>query len=181
MAYLIHKGVDRYEAKRVSEAERTRKESKARAKGGSSSGSLLSGFTCSTCNLQVRATIDLQVRATIDLQVRATIDLQVRATIDLQVRATIDLQVRATIGLQVRATIDLQVRATIDLQVRATIDLQVRATIDLSSHHRKNMNTFYSGLRWYFSILRDEQSVLQLVQNVCQPFYLGCVMVRSTI
>ena len=51
---LIRKGADDYEAKRVCEAERKRKERKARAKG-SSLESSLSKLTCSICNRQVRA------------------------------------------------------------------------------------------------------------------------------
>ena len=48
---LINKGVSQFEAKRIYEAERKRKERKARAKGPSAQ----SEFTCSICNRQFRA------------------------------------------------------------------------------------------------------------------------------
>ena len=56
--YLINKGASQVEAKRISEAERKRKERKARAKGPSSD-SAQSEFTCSICNRQFRAKIGL--------------------------------------------------------------------------------------------------------------------------
>ena len=55
---LINKGASQFEAKRICEAERKRKERKARAKGPSSD-SVQSEFTCSICNRQFRAKIDL--------------------------------------------------------------------------------------------------------------------------
>ena len=55
---LINKGASQFEAKRICEAERKRKERKARAKGPSSD-SAQSEFTCSICNRQFRAKIDL--------------------------------------------------------------------------------------------------------------------------
>ena len=55
---LINKGASQFEAKRICEAERKRKERKARAKG-PSSGSVQSEFTCSICNRQFRANIGL--------------------------------------------------------------------------------------------------------------------------
>ena len=55
---LINKGVSQYEAKRICEAERKRKERKARAKGPSSD-SAQSEFTCSICNRQCRAKFGL--------------------------------------------------------------------------------------------------------------------------
>ena len=54
---LIRKGADQYEAKRNCEAERKRRERKARVNG--SSESFSSEFTCSTCNRQFRAKIGL--------------------------------------------------------------------------------------------------------------------------
>ena len=51
---LINKGTFQFEAKRICEAERKRKEKKARAKGPSSD-SAQSEFTCSICNRQFRA------------------------------------------------------------------------------------------------------------------------------
>ena len=53
---LINKGASQIEAKRICEAERKRKERKARAKGPSSD-SAQSEFTCSICNRQFRAKI----------------------------------------------------------------------------------------------------------------------------
>ena len=55
---LINKGASQFEAKRTCEAERKRKERKARAKG-QSSDSAQSEFTCSICNRQFRAKIGL--------------------------------------------------------------------------------------------------------------------------
>ena len=55
---LINKGASQFEAKRICEAERKRKESKARAKGPSSD-SAKSEFTCSICNRQFRAKLGL--------------------------------------------------------------------------------------------------------------------------
>ena len=55
---LIDKGASQFEAKRICEAERKRKERKARAKGPSSH-SAQSEFTCSICNQQLRAKIGL--------------------------------------------------------------------------------------------------------------------------
>ena len=55
---LINKGASQFEAKRICEAERKRKETKARAKGPSSD-SAQSEFTCSICNLEFRAEIGL--------------------------------------------------------------------------------------------------------------------------
>ena len=55
---LINKGASQYEAKRICEAERKRKERKARDKGPSSD-SEQSEFTCSICNRQFRAKIGL--------------------------------------------------------------------------------------------------------------------------
>ena len=55
---LINKGASQFEAKRICEAERKRKERKARAKGPSSD-SAQSEFTCSICNRQFRAKIGL--------------------------------------------------------------------------------------------------------------------------
>ena len=55
---LINEGASKFEAKRIFEAERKRKERKARAKGPSSD-SALSELTCSICNRQFRATIGL--------------------------------------------------------------------------------------------------------------------------
>ena len=55
---LINKGASHFEAKRICEAERKRKERKARAKGPSSD-SAQSEFTCSICNRQFRAKIGL--------------------------------------------------------------------------------------------------------------------------
>ena len=52
---LINKGASEFEANRICEAERKRKERKARAKGPSSD----SEFTCSICNQQFRAKIGL--------------------------------------------------------------------------------------------------------------------------
>ena len=51
-------GASQFEAKRICEAERERKERKARAKGPSSD-SAQSEFTCSICNRQFRAKIGL--------------------------------------------------------------------------------------------------------------------------
>ena len=53
---LINKGVREFDSKRICEAERKRKERKARAKG-SSSDSVQSKFTCSIYNRQFRAKI----------------------------------------------------------------------------------------------------------------------------
>ena len=55
---LINKGASQFEAKIICEAERKRKERKARAKGPSSD-SAQSAFTCSICNRQFRAKIGL--------------------------------------------------------------------------------------------------------------------------
>ena len=55
---LINKGASQFEPKRICEAERKRKERKARAKGPSSD-SAQCKFTCSICNLQFRAKIGL--------------------------------------------------------------------------------------------------------------------------
>ena len=55
---LINKGASQFEAKIICEAERKRKERKARAKGPSSD-SAQSEFTCSICNRQFRAKIGL--------------------------------------------------------------------------------------------------------------------------
>ena len=55
---LINKGASQFEAKRICEAERKRKERKARAEGPSSD-SAQSEFTCSICNRQFRAKIGL--------------------------------------------------------------------------------------------------------------------------
>ena len=55
---LINKGASQFEAKGICEAERKRKERKARAKGPSSD-SAQSEFTCSICNRQFRAKIGL--------------------------------------------------------------------------------------------------------------------------
>ena len=55
---LINKGASQFEAKRICEAERKRKERKARAKRPSSD-SVQSEFTCSICNRQFRAKIGL--------------------------------------------------------------------------------------------------------------------------
>ena len=55
---LINKGASQFEAKRICDAERKRKERKARAKGPSSD-SAQSEFTCSICNRQFRAKIGL--------------------------------------------------------------------------------------------------------------------------
>ena len=55
---LINKGASQFEAKRICEAERKRKERKARAKGPSSD-SAQAEFTCSICNRQFRAKIGL--------------------------------------------------------------------------------------------------------------------------
>ena len=55
---LINKGASQFEAKRICEAERKRKERKARAKGPSSD-STQSEFTYSICNRQFRAKIGL--------------------------------------------------------------------------------------------------------------------------
>ena len=55
---LINKGASQFEAKRICEAERKRKERKARAKGPSSD-STQSQFTCSICNRQFIAKIGL--------------------------------------------------------------------------------------------------------------------------
>ena len=55
---LINKGASQFEAKRICDAERRRKERKARAKGPSSD-SAQSEFTCSICNRQFRAKIGL--------------------------------------------------------------------------------------------------------------------------
>ena len=55
---LSNKGASQFEAKRTCEAERKRKERKARAKGPSSD-SAQSEFTCSICNRQFRAKIGL--------------------------------------------------------------------------------------------------------------------------
>ena len=55
---LINKSASQFEAKSICEAERKRKERKARAKGPSSD-SAQSEFTCSICNLQFRAKIGL--------------------------------------------------------------------------------------------------------------------------
>ena len=57
--FLINKGASQFEAKRICEAERKRKERKARAKGPPSSDSAQSEFTCSICNRQFRAKIGL--------------------------------------------------------------------------------------------------------------------------
>ena len=54
----INKGASQFEAKRICEAERKRKERKARAKEPSSD-SAQSEFTCSICNRQFRAKIGL--------------------------------------------------------------------------------------------------------------------------
>ena len=54
----INKGASQFEAKRICEAERKRKERKARAKGPLSD-SAQSEFTCSICNRQFRAKIGL--------------------------------------------------------------------------------------------------------------------------
>ena len=56
--FLSNKGASQFEAKRICEAERKRKERKARAKGPSSD-SAQSEFTCSFCNRQFRAKIGL--------------------------------------------------------------------------------------------------------------------------
>ena len=56
---LINKGASQFEAKRNCEAERKRKERKARAKGPSSD-SAQSEFSCSICNRQFRAKIGHQ-------------------------------------------------------------------------------------------------------------------------
>ena len=55
---LINKGASQFEEKRICEAERKRKERKARAKEPSSV-SAQSEFTCSICNRQFRAKIGL--------------------------------------------------------------------------------------------------------------------------
>ena len=55
---LINKSASQFVAKRICEAERKRKERKARAKGPSSD-SAQSEFTCSICNRQFRAKIGL--------------------------------------------------------------------------------------------------------------------------
>ena len=55
---LINKGASQFEAKRICEAERKRKERKARAKGPLTD-SAQSEFTCSICNRQFRAEIGL--------------------------------------------------------------------------------------------------------------------------
>ena len=55
---LINKGASQFEAKRICEAERKRKERKARAKGPLSD-SAQSEFTCSICNRQFRAKLGL--------------------------------------------------------------------------------------------------------------------------
>ena len=55
---LINKGASHFEAKRICEAERKRKERKARAKGPSLD-SAQAEFTCSICNRQFRAKIGL--------------------------------------------------------------------------------------------------------------------------
>ena len=55
---LINKGAAQFEAKRICEAERKRKERKERANGPSSD-SAQSEFTCSICNRQFRAKIGL--------------------------------------------------------------------------------------------------------------------------
>ena len=55
---LVNKGASQFEAKRFSEAERKRKERKARVKGPSSD-SAQSEFTCSICNREIRAKIGL--------------------------------------------------------------------------------------------------------------------------
>ena len=55
---LINKGASQFEAKRICEAERKRKERKGRAKGPSLD-SAKSEFTCSICNRQLRATIGI--------------------------------------------------------------------------------------------------------------------------
>ena len=55
---LINKGAPQFEAKRICEAERKRKERKARAKG-QSSDSAQSELTCSNCNRKFRAKIGL--------------------------------------------------------------------------------------------------------------------------
>ena len=55
---LINKGASQFEAKRICDAERKRKERKARARGPSSD-SAQSEFTCSICNRQFRAKIGL--------------------------------------------------------------------------------------------------------------------------
>ena len=55
---LINKGASQFEAKRICEAERKRKERKARAKGPSSD-SAQSEFICSICNRQFRTKIGL--------------------------------------------------------------------------------------------------------------------------
>ena len=55
---LINKGASQFEAKRICEAERKRKERKARVKGPSSD-SAQSEFTCSIFNRQFRAKIGL--------------------------------------------------------------------------------------------------------------------------
>ena len=56
--FLINKGASQFEAKKICEAERKRKERKARAKGPSSD-SARSEFTFSICNRQFRAKIGL--------------------------------------------------------------------------------------------------------------------------
>ena len=56
--YLTNKGASQFEAKRICDAERKRKERKTRAKGPSSD-SAQSEFTCSICNRQFRAKIGL--------------------------------------------------------------------------------------------------------------------------
>ena len=55
---LINKGASQFKAKRIYEAEKKRKERKARAKGPLSD-SAQSEFTCSICNRQFRAKIGL--------------------------------------------------------------------------------------------------------------------------
>ena len=55
---LINKGASQFEAKRICEAERKRKEKKARAKEPSSD-LAQSEFTCSICNRHFRAKIGL--------------------------------------------------------------------------------------------------------------------------
>ena len=55
---LIDKGASHFEAKRICEAEKKRKEMKARAKGPSSD-SARSEFNCAICNRQFRAKIGL--------------------------------------------------------------------------------------------------------------------------
>ena len=55
---IYNKGASQFEAKRICEAERKRKERKARAKEPSSD-SAQSEFTCSICNRQFRAKIGL--------------------------------------------------------------------------------------------------------------------------